>query len=56
MGQNDFFTAQFALIFKNYHRRQEENSINEYYLSKGQPVSKPVLSKKDFESKYGIID
>lgn len=54
MGQNDFFTAQFALIFKNYHRRQEENSINEYYLSKGQPVSKPVLSKEDFENKYGI--
>lgn len=54
MGQNDFFTAQFALIFKNYHKRQEENSINEYYLSKGQPVSKPVLSKQDFENKYGI--
>lgn len=54
MGQNDFFTAQFALIFKNYHRRQVENNMNEYYLSKGLPVSKPVLSKGDFESKYGI--
>lgn len=54
MGQNDFFTAQFALIFKNYHRRQEENNINEYYLSKGQPVLKPVLTKEDFENKYGI--
>jgi ABC-type multidrug transport system ATPase subunit len=54
MGHNDFFTAQFALIFKNYHRRQEENSLNEYYVSKGQKVSKPFLSKEDFENKYGI--
>lgn len=54
MGQNDFFTAQFALIFKNYHRRQEENNINEYYVSKGQAVLKPVLSKEEFEHKYGI--
>lgn len=54
MGQNDFFTAQFALIFKNYHKKQEENSINEYYLSKGQPISKPILSKQEFENKYGI--
>jgi ABC-type multidrug transport system ATPase subunit len=54
MGQNDFFTAQFALIFKNYHRRLEENSINEFYLSKGQTVLKPIFSKEEFESKYGI--
>jgi ABC-type multidrug transport system ATPase subunit len=54
MGQNDFFTAQFALIFKNYHKRQEENSINEYYLSKGQTPLKPILSKKEFEDKFGI--
>jgi ABC-type multidrug transport system ATPase subunit len=54
MGQNDFFTAQFALIFKNYHKRQEENSINEYYQSKGQTPSKPILTKKEFEDKFGI--
>jgi ABC-type Mn2+/Zn2+ transport system ATPase subunit len=54
MGQNDFFTAQFALIFKNYHKRQEENNINEYYQSKGQAISKPVLNKKEFEEKFGI--
>lgn len=53
MGQNDFFTAQFALIFKNYHRRQEENSINEYYQSKGKSVSKPVLTELEFKNKYG---
>ena len=53
MGQNDFFTAQFALIFKNYHRRQEENNINEYYLSKGQIPTRPVLTKKEFEDKFG---
>ncbi|PKO97405.1 MAG: AAA family ATPase [Bacteroidetes bacterium HGW-Bacteroidetes-7] len=53
MGQNDFFTAQFALIFKNYHKRQEENNINEYYVSKGQIPTKPVLSKQEFEDKFG---
>lgn len=54
MVQNDFFTAQFALIFKNYHKRQEENNINEYYLSKGIPSSKPVLTKEEFEINFGI--
>jgi predicted ATPase len=54
MGQNDFFTAQFALLFKNYHKRQEENNINEYYASKGQPITKPILSQNDFDKKYGI--
>lgn len=53
MGQNDFFTAQFALIFKNYHKRSEENNINEYYQSKGKPISKPVLTQDDFQAKYG---
>lgn len=33
MAENDFFTAQFALIFKNYHRLFEENNVNKYYLS-----------------------
>jgi ABC-type multidrug transport system ATPase subunit len=54
MGQNDFFTAQFALIFKNYHKRQEENNINEYYQSKGLYTSKPVLTKEEFEINFGI--
>ncbi|EMQ94993.1 hypothetical protein D778_00178 [Xanthomarina gelatinilytica] len=53
MGQNDFFTAQFALIFKNYHKRQEENNINEYYQSKGKSISKPVLTQEEFTEKYG---
>lgn len=54
MGQNDFFTAQFALIFKNYHKRLEENAINEYYQSKGQTSAKPVFTKSEFENKFGI--
>jgi ABC-type multidrug transport system ATPase subunit len=54
LGQNDFFTAQFALIFKNYHKRQEENNYNEYYQAKGEKVTRPVLSKKEFEEKFGI--
>ena len=54
MGQNDFFTAQFALIFKNYHKRQEENNINEYYQTKGLTASKPIFTQNEFEDKYGI--
>ncbi|MES2748315.1 MAG: ATP-binding protein [Bacteroidota bacterium] len=54
LGQNDFFTAQFALLFKNYHKRLLENDMNEFYLSKGEAPSKPVLTKKDFEEKFGI--
>lgn len=53
MGQSDFFTAQFALIFKDYHKRQEENNINEYYVSKNQTPTRPVLSKEEFEAKFG---
>lgn len=53
MGENDFFTAQFALIFKDYHRRQEENGINAYYLSMGRVPSGPVLSNEEFIQKYG---
>ena len=53
MGKNDFFTAQFALIFKNYHIRQEENGINEYYQSKGKSIRKPVLNAKEFVDKFG---
>ena len=54
MGQNDFFTAQFALIFKNYHKRQLENDLNELYISKGQTHTKPFLTIEEFEGKYGI--
>jgi ABC-type multidrug transport system ATPase subunit len=54
LGQNDFFTAQFALIFKNYHRRKEENDFNEYYASRGEPFARPYLSKQEFELKFGI--
>lgn len=54
IGKNDFFTAHFALIFKNYHKRYEENSINEYYQSKGHTPIKPVLDKSEFENRFGI--
>ena len=36
-------------LFKNYHKRQEENNINEYYASKGRPVTKPILTQEDFD-------
>jgi predicted ATPase len=53
-GQKEFFTAQFALIFKFYHRAMEENNYNEFMKTKGQLPSKPVLSKNEFENKFGI--
>ncbi len=54
MGEKDsLFIAQFALIFKNYHRRQEENYYNEYNQSKGRGITKPVLTDQEFEKKYG---
>lgn len=54
MEGNDFFTAQFALLFKDYHKKQEENNYNNYCKSNGIPYSKGILSKIDFEKKYGI--
>lgn len=53
LGQNSFFTAQFALIFKNYHVKQEENNINEYYHSKEMPF-KPFLTESEFKKRFGI--
>lgn len=50
---NDFFTAQFALIFKDYHRKVEENSLNEFYQYKGKRISRPVLNEQEFIDKFG---
>lgn len=54
MQKNDFLTAQFALIFKIYHKKQEENNYNEYCQSKNKKVSKPVLTQKEFEKSFGV--
>jgi len=54
MGQQDFFIAQFAIIFKNYHRIIEENNYNEYCKSKGLQVEKKILSKEEIIEKYGV--
>lgn len=48
MGQNDFFTAQFALIFKNYHRVWEENNMAKYYKSQGIEPSSSILEEAEF--------
>jgi predicted ATPase len=53
MGNNDLFTAQFALLFKNFHLRQEENNINQYYQSKGLPTNSIVLTNQEFKEKFG---
>lgn len=54
IAQNDFFTAQFALIFKNYHRLLEENNINRYYLTQNIPPMGEILSDEDFIERNGI--
>jgi hypothetical protein len=53
MGQNDFFTAQFALIFKNYHLLWLENKENEFYKSKGIETTAEVLTDEEFEEQNG---
>jgi len=53
METQDFFTAQFALIFKNYQRKQLENDQNTFYQSKNIPISNPVLTDTEFIEKYG---
>lgn len=54
MAENDFFTAQFALIFKNYHRLLEENNINKYYVTQNLLPTSPIMSDDDFIKKNGL--
>lgn len=54
MVENDFFTGQFALIFKNYHKLLEENRINKYYLSQNYENIPSVLTDEEFISKNGL--
>ncbi|MDF9795364.1 putative ATPase [Catalinimonas alkaloidigena] len=53
MGQNDFFTAQFALIFKNYHKLWLENQENKFYESQGIATTSSVLTDEEFLNKNG---
>jgi energy-coupling factor transporter ATP-binding protein EcfA2 len=53
MGQNDFFTAQFALIFKNYHKLWLENQENKFYESQGIATTSKVLTDEEFVNKNG---
>jgi len=53
MGSNDFFTAQFALIFKDYHKKYEENNYNAYCKANDIPYSRTILSDEEFINTYG---
>ncbi len=53
IGNNDFFTAQFALIFKDYHIKLEDNNYNEYCKEKGKPYFIEPLPADQFYKKYG---
>lgn len=53
MGQNDFFTAQFALIFKNYHILWLENQENKFYESQNIITTARVLTDEEFLEKNG---
>lgn len=54
MGQSDFLIGQFALIFKNYHRKFIENKYNEFYESEGIETKKSFLTKEEFIEINGI--
>ncbi|PZO23594.1 MAG: AAA family ATPase [Flavobacteriaceae bacterium] len=53
MSEDDFFTGQFALIFKNYHKLLEENKINKYYKEQGYSDIPNILTDDEFEQKHG---
>lgn len=49
---DDFFTAQFALIFMNYHRLWIENKFEEFLKSTSENNKEP-LTGKEFYDRYG---
>ena len=49
---DDFFTAQFALIFLNYQRLWVDNQFAKFLKSKGETTKEP-LSEKEFYDRYG---
>lgn len=53
IGENDLLKANFALLFKNYHKLQEENRINHYYQSMGYDDNRDSLSEQAFKEKFG---
>lgn len=56
MSNDSFFTGQFALIFKNYHKLLEENDINRYYRDvRGQTDNlTQIYTDEEFRNKYGL--
>nr|WP_315238268.1 AAA family ATPase [uncultured Flavobacterium sp.] len=54
MVESDFFTAQFALIFKNYHRLLDDNNIKRFYLAQGISPTSKILSEEEFVRKNGL--
>lgn len=56
MSNDSFFTGQFALVFKHYHKLYEENKINRYYRDvEGQTEGLPqIYTDDEFKNKYGL--
>ena len=52
ISREDLFTSQIGTIFKLYQTRLDENKMNEV-SNKEEGTSLPVLSKDQFEQKYG---
>lgn len=50
--EHSFFSSQFASIFKLYANRLEKNVYNAF-RNKEHGLSLPVLTKEEFEKKYG---
>ncbi|MEQ5817439.1 AAA family ATPase [Marinobacter sp. NFXS11] len=53
LSKGDFFNAQFALIFKNYHVRYLDNKLNKVYLDDGVEGGGQYLSEEEFREKFG---
>lgn len=52
ISREDLFTSQIGTIFKLYQTRLDENKMNEV-SNREEGTSLPVLSKEQFEQKYG---
>lgn len=53
LSKGDFFNAQFALIFKNYHVRYLDNKLNKVYLDEGVEGAGQFLSEECFYNRFG---
>jgi ABC-type ATPase involved in cell division len=54
MGQDNLLAGRFALIFKSYHIKQDENKYRRYRRDNGYTVSGIILTDEEFIDTYGL--